>query len=132
MTVPELLRRSGQAIREKGWAKFVRHADGVSMHSLDQVVYRKGAVCALGAIEQALWDAKLLNPGESLESSPLGQEAVIAVGEHVAAPVRASGNYHITSWNNANERTAEEVVGTFLAAAACEEGKALAREGSGA
>lgn len=117
MTVAELLRRSGQIVREKGWAKFVRQSNGGSSYPL-------GSVCALGAIEVALWEEKLLPPGTYLENSKLGCAARDELARHVTPRKKVDDTntgFRIADWNNYVAPSADAVVATFDAAAACVE-----------
>lgn len=103
-----ILRKAAEGLRVLGFTKFIRHDD-------------KGRMCALGAIEHALGPhMSFLVADDHL--------AVKAFAQHVPDISKQtwSGNplsYCIAEWNNAPERTAEEVIATFLAAAACEEHK---------
>lgn len=117
-TIPQILRAAAQAVRDRGLAKGIRHV--VSPYSTYGGPYaRIGSVCALGAIEIAL-DPKWTNE-RYLENYPEGVRAAAALAEHL------TGNSHVGSrvanWNNRPERTPDEVIATFEAAAACEEQK---------
>lgn len=125
MKVSKLLRIAGEKVREKGWAKYIRQVPSYgSAHGVP------GACCALGAIEYALWDTKLLERGAYLESSVLGKAARDEFAKHVTptpAVARADRNtgYRIADWNNQVAQTADEVIATFNAAAACAEAQSL-------
>lgn len=104
MKTSEILRTAGEVMQKKGYVRFQRHAHN--------------GVCALGAIEDAL-EAPHHSVGDSCP-------AVKALAAHIPGSLRLETDwryqlsYHIANWNNSAERTAEEVIATFFAAAACE------------
>lgn len=109
MSTAEILRKSAQAIRDLGFAKFTRHA---GQYEVPERASKVGAVCALGAIEIATGDDHYVVN----RSHP----AVIALAAHLpSSPF--SDDYRVVNWNNLPVRTADEVIATFEAAAACEE-----------
>lgn len=107
-TVAQILRKAAEALRKKG------HTKGTRLN-------HAGQMCAIGAIEH-------VTNGNYIDDS---DAAVKALGEHVPqSPIerhtRNPISWAIADWNNAPERTAEEVIATFEAAACCEEHKETA------
>lgn len=105
MKTSEILLKAAEGLRTKGFAKFERRTF-------------EGKMCALGAIDYAI---------PSYENRYASDEhpAVQALAQHVPPPRKENIwgsplSVSIADWNNAPERTAEEVIATFLAAAACE------------
>jgi hypothetical protein len=104
-TTSEILRRAAQVVRERGWTQHV-------------LVDRYGRVCALGALHFA--------EGRSAGSGFRRTESVIALANVISQRFGlrlnkgAEGNA-IAIWNNAPERTPEEVALTMEFAALCAE-----------
>lgn len=107
-SIPQVLRRSAEVMKAKGYARGIRH-------NVHDSRYKTGAVCALGAIEDAL----------GIPNYALGpfNPVTEALAEHIAEQYGKPTASRVANWNNADDRTAEEVIATFLAAAACEERK---------
>lgn len=96
--VAEVLEKAAEVIETRG-------------HTKEQYVNANGAVCAMGAIRTAAWGRVLyLAKGITEEQSALHDRAAIEVGRHLA---REGCNVVITEWNDAPDRTGEEVVDTF-------------------
>lgn len=118
-TIPQILRKAAQAVRDRGLAKGTRHVEYASNVEYAGPYARIGSVCALGAIEIAL-DPKWTND-RYFENYAQGVLAAKALAEHLIGQDHVGSR--IAHWNNRPERTPDEVIATFEAAAACEERK---------
>lgn len=94
------IRAAAQRILDRGFAKFVRHASFGNVES--GYADRVGAVCLLGAFE----------PSSGSSAEDLAPQALNIIATWLPVDTnRTHVGDRIVTWNNASERTKDEVLG---------------------
>ena len=107
MTTADILRQGAVELQRRGWTQFIRHED---------LTAAAGRMCAIGAIEAGAgcpWQAEI--------DCPDALRALAAILPPQTSRYTTPEVITITSWNNAAEQTAENVIATLELAAICAE-----------